>query len=328
VITYLVVGKKGDTIRNFLRAWAPDLQKHVRVLPYERLTQQSDFPVGPYIFSDLERLNFYYRKLASEAAEWLAHKPGTHVLNRPSRYLDRIGFLKELARSGGCDYGFLYGDQIHDFEKLRLPIFLRYAHKHNNLTGLLLSSEDARSAVEKAWAQTPLLWRGKLMAVEFRDTSDGTGVFRKYSAMRVGQTLIPRHVLFSGNWLVKKPDLIDADRVAEEKHFLDSFPERDQIMDLFKMAHVDYGRIDYAMIDGRILPWEINTNPRIVPAPDLIHQDRLPGQSRSAEAIRHAFRSLAPSEKRASATLPNARRWTWCIRDFGYRALKRYLHSL
>jgi hypothetical protein len=322
MITYVVDGGHEYTIREFLRAWASDLQKHFRILPYQCLARQSDFPAGSYVFSDLERLNVYYRKFASEAADWLAHQRGTQVLNRPKRYLDRIDFLKEMAKSGRCDYRFLCGDQIHHFEKLRLPIFLRYAHEHQNLTGLLRSREDARTAIKKAWAQAPLLWRGKLMAVEFRDTSDGTGIFRKYSAMRVGESLIPRHVLFSTNWIVKKPDLIDADRVAEEEHFLDRFPERDQIMHLFKMAHVDYGRIDYAMINGCIVPWEINTNPMIVPSPDRIHEDRLPGQSRSADAIRNAFHDLILLEKRASATLPRAKRLTWGMRDIGYRALR------
>ena len=329
MITYLVSGLHDYWFREFLDAWAPDLRKNIRILPYESLARESDFPAGPYVFSGLEQVNVYYRRLAFEAADWLAYQANTQVLNPPKRYLDRIGFLKELVKSGRCDYGFLCGDQIHHFEKLRLPIFLRYADAHEKLTDLLRSPEKARTAVKKAWAQAPLLRRGKLMAIEFRDTSDGTGVFRKYSAMRVGKALIPRHVLFSNKWHVKFPDLIDADRVAEEEHFLETFAERDQIIDLFEMAHVDYGRIDYAVIDGRIVPWEINTNPILVPRPDRMQEARLPGQSRSAEAIRKAFRDLIPSEKKANSTLPYATRWTWGVRDLGYQALqagKRYLH--
>ena len=46
-----------------------------------------------------------------------------------------------------------------------------------------------------------------ILVVEFCDTSDQSGVFRKYSAFVVDKQVLPRHLLFGHNWNLKKPSL-------------------------------------------------------------------------------------------------------------------------
>ena len=131
------------------------------------------------------------------------------------------------------------------------------------------------------------------MIVEYCDCADGDGVFRKYSAMNVGGTLIPRHILFSRDWVTKSPDLVSDATVQEEAVFVDQFPYRDQLAEIFRLAAVDYGRIDYGVKSGRLQVWEINTNPIVVPRPEKLDPLRLPLQTESARRIKEALRALA-----------------------------------
>jgi hypothetical protein len=53
-------------------------------------------------------------------------------------------------------------------------------------------------------------------------------------------------------------------RMAEEEvDYLVTNPHEAQLREIFELAHVEYGRIDYAMKDGRLQTWEINLNPTI-----------------------------------------------------------------
>ena len=35
----------------------------------------------------------------------------------------------------------------------------------------------------------------------------------------------------------------------------------DQVMEVFEAGGIEYGRLDYTVLDGRVIAWEINTNP-------------------------------------------------------------------
>ncbi len=43
------------------------------------------------------------------------------------------------------------------------------------------------------------------------------------------------------------------------------FPHRDAVMERFKIANIGFGRIDYAIVGGRLQTYEINTNPTFPP---------------------------------------------------------------
>ena len=131
------------------------------------------------------------------------------------------------------------------------------------------------------------------MVVEYVDCAAADGLFRKYSAMNVGGTLIARHILFSRNWVTKKADFVSAATVEEEIAFQENFPHRAQVAEIFRLAGVDYGRVDYGLKNGRVQVWEINTNPTVVPVPGKIDDRRLPAQTRSAALIAQALASLA-----------------------------------
>jgi hypothetical protein len=119
--------------------------------------------------------------------------------------------------------------------------------------------------------------------------------------MNVAGTLIPRHVLFSDNWATKTPDLVSEKTVAEEAEFTGNFPHLQPILEIFRLAGLDYGRIDYGLCNGRIQVWEINTNPTIVPRREKIDPRRMSIQSESARRIIETLLTLSGRRKSVSA---------------------------
>jgi hypothetical protein len=49
----------------------------------------------------------------------------------------------------------------------------------------------------------------------------------------------------------------------EELDYVRDNPHEAELREIFRIANIDYGRIDYALLDGRVQTWEINNNPTI-----------------------------------------------------------------
>ncbi len=64
-------------------------------------------------------------------------------------------------------------------------------------------------------------------------------------------------------------DIQAPETAREELDYVRSNPHAEELREIFELARIDYGRIDYSVVDGCIQVWEINTNPMI-----LIPKDR------------------------------------------------------
>jgi hypothetical protein len=51
--------------------------------------------------------------------------------------------------------------------------------------------------------------------------------------------------------------------VQEERDYVLGNPHERELADIFRLARVEYGRIDYAIKEGRVQTWEINLHPTI-----------------------------------------------------------------
>jgi hypothetical protein len=107
--------------------------------------------------------------------------------------------------------------------------------------------------------------------VEFCDTRRSDRIYRKYAAFLVGEVLIPRHVFFGMDWNVQHDEELQAEprHAEEERRYLEDNPHADQLREIFAIANIRYGRVDYGLLDGRIQTWEINTNPTVFFPPEL-----------------------------------------------------------
>jgi hypothetical protein len=298
VIRVLLLDRYRETIDAYLQMWARNLDERLRAVPYESLFPSDVIEGSAFIFSDLERLKEPEHQRVDDLARRI-ESAGGHVLNRPSRVLRRYALLRSLHDSGRNPFNVYRPARIDG--PLRFPVFIRRERAHSGpLTPLLKNADELNRALAELKASSPIT--DDFLIVEYVHTAENPdGLFRKYSAMLIGQTLVPRHILFSPNWIDKDADVVTDAVVVEENQYLADFPHAPQVREIFESAAIDYGRIDYSLLSGNVVTWEINTNPRVMPSPGRCDLRRLQRQAISARLVLEAFLEL---EKTKSVTVP------------------------
>lgn len=273
--------------------YRPALNARVRSLPIERWTEATEWPRGVYLFTDTERMTNAQRGCAAWLHARMSERPDAfRVLNHPTDHVTRFALLKKLSQEGKNDFDVHRLDRLP--ESVRYPLFLRYEDRHiGSLTPLLHSRAEVDDWATRLAAEGEELDR--LLAVEFIDTRDREGLYRKYGAFRIGGRIVPRHMFVSTHWEVKiDTNNLAAFRRREEYAYLRENPHADEVMQVFEAAGLEYGRIDYAMKDGRIQVWEINDNPQITSSLARYWRGRL---GRCLLSLRNLDRAFAEVEK-------------------------------
>jgi len=301
MIYFLLTARHNYTIRQYLRSWGRELTSRMQVIPYSALPANRELPAGTYVFSDIERLTAVQRPLVEGVWERLA-KAGDAVrlLNHPGRSMRRHRLLRSLHERGLNRFNAFPPNEPG--QPWRYPVFVR---KENEHTGSLSALLHDREAVEKALLT--LIMDGhdprELLVVEFCDTADGEGVYRKYAAFRIGDEILPRHVLFSRNWVLKDVDLLEPAHREEVKAYCRENPHEEQLRAVFELAGIEYGRIDYSLQGGAIQVWEINTNPVVMRPPAEYPAATLAFHEAFAKRIGEAFVHI-DSPNRSAIRIP------------------------
>ncbi len=246
--------------QQFLDLWGKPTAQHAQVLHYQDLPSLARFERGTHVFSGLDQLTPSMTRLVRELrAQLVAH--GVPVLNDPDRTLHRFPLLETLAREGRNSFRAVRA--TGDFTNLRYPVFVRSAHTHDGaLSGLLHSPRDVEAFIGRMVVYGRSL--DELIVVEFCDTADATGHYRKYAAFAVGKRVIARSLEYGRNWVLKRAGTEYSREMAlEEQQFVRTNPHEAQLAEIFALAGVEYGRIDYSVKDRRVQTWEINLNPTI-----------------------------------------------------------------
>jgi hypothetical protein len=290
MITYFVTPAHRYTMDTYLETWGAELRAMVQVRGYHELAGVRWLPGGTYIFSDLERLTPTLTLLAAEVWKQLeATGPNVRLLNHPERVLRRTELLKSLHASGRNQFN------VHAVTngraQVRFPAFLRCANDHDGSRTDLLRDQaavDANIHVALCYGHDPR----ELIVIEYCNTADDDGVHHKYAAFRVGDKIIPRHLVFSRKWMLKYPDLLDREKVARELEYLKTNPHEAELREIFDVAHIEYGRCDYAVVNGRIQVWEINTNPVVMMRPEEYQPVHVPAQEYFSPQIKAVFKEI------------------------------------
>ncbi|MFI5426711.1 hypothetical protein [Aeromicrobium sp. UC242_57] len=111
--------------------------------------------------------------------------------------------------------------------------------------------------------------------------------------LKIGDRLLPRHVLFSDDWVTKMTDVAEPWTNDEECAYIENFADEQLVDEAFRLAGLDYGRIDYGFVDGRLQVWEINTNPVVLQRREVVKPVRLQSQELSARPILAWLHELA-----------------------------------
>ncbi|HYC59695.1 MAG TPA: hypothetical protein VEK79_09020 [Thermoanaerobaculia bacterium] len=246
-------------MRAYLDVRGNAIADRFEIVAYEKLP--SKFRGGTYVFSALEQLSAPMERLVAELHAQLSRWEGVRILNRPGRALRRYELLRELARRGLNDHRAALATE--DLSGLRYPVFVRGERTHEGALSPLLHN---RSDVEAWIGRLRVLGRklDELLVVEFNDTADVRGVYRKYAAFVIGDRILPRSLDYGTNWMLKRDGtMYTTETLAEEYEYVRTNPHERELREIFALAGVDYGRIDYAIKNGRVQTWEINLHPTL-----------------------------------------------------------------
>jgi len=321
MIHFLVTADHPYTLSTFFEHWGGRLRQQVRIVHYESRSWRRVAPAGTWVFTDLERLSSaeladaeaLYQKLAANPARW-------RLLNDPARVLRRRELLRALSDRGINSFRAFAAEDLPD--SLRFPVFVRADNNHSGAVSTLLTDRPTLNRTLSQLRTTASA--DNLLVVEYCPYDRDDGLFVKRSVMRVGSVLIPRHMLFSRQWEVKTPDLLDDACVAEEAAYVADMPHARELIEIFDLAGIEYGRIDYTVVRDRIQVFEINTNPMLVPPVSELEPRRWPSQAQSAILMLNALEDLAsgfpePDAHEIPAMHRVARRQHW-----RYRVLRRF----
>lgn len=248
-------------LRRYLRWWGAELRGRVRLIPFEAIGNPENLADGTYVFGDLERLPPAGLAKAVAIHDALAHRGGrVRLLNRPGAVLRRRELLRELHARGINRFN------VHDIDAprgtIRFPVFVRSMRQHTGPLSALLPNAtalDAAIGAATAGGADP----SDLLIVEYVDTRSGE-LYRKYSVAKVGDVLLGQHIFFNRDWVVKGTPHWPPEHIREDEEFMLANPHAASVGPIFDIARIDFGRIDYAVLDGAVQVWEINTVPMIL----------------------------------------------------------------
>jgi len=260
--TYFVtVSTQDNCMRDYLSLWGTPLRDRIRILHYENLLAQADFAPGTYILAATDQMDGESLGHLTRVHAALADRPGFRFVNHPTRTLLRLDLLTALHENGYND--FRVAPATGDLDSLRFPVFLRGNTTHDGaLTPMLRSRREIDGGI------TMLTRRGRrlddILAVEFCDTADEHGIYRKYAAFLVGDRVLPRSLMHGRGWMLKQAETeFTVEHSIEELEYVRTNPHEEQLSRIARLAGVEYGRIDYAVRNGRVQTWEINLKPTI-----------------------------------------------------------------
>ena len=262
-LTYVTTADHGYTFASLIPALA---QRGVaaRGLSWERLMRSPRAAAGAFVLTDFDRLSPTEHEVAGLIAARL-RDAGLPVLNDPRQFRPRHAFLATL-RSAGLNTIPVWQPAAAEWPD-RFPVLLRTIAAHRGPIGDLIDTADAaRSALTQALAQGLTL--ADLVFVGFAAEPTPDGLWQKHAAFRVGDRIIRANTVNEASWSAKQgtrgaaPAAFYAAELAE----MTDYPHAAHVRAVFDHAGMEFGRMDFGIVGGRIETYEINTNPYL-PAP-------------------------------------------------------------
>jgi hypothetical protein len=270
LIVYLLTRLARHTLGRSLQYFPDELRQRIRIRSYGSILAARELPVATYIFSDVERMRPEAKIQAARI--WLALEQSgrpVRLLNHPIRAMRRPELLRSLYERGINSFNAYPARRPP--ATMRYPVFLRGAYDHDGPRTDLIHDRATLEA-EIARLEASGLPRELALIVEFCDTKDADGLYRKYDAFIGDGEIFPTEKYFSSRWILKWGnnrvfDGIPVDPAAlthEELIHARDNRHRDQLLRACAPTHIGYGRIDYALLGDRVQVWEINSNPDLL----------------------------------------------------------------
>jgi hypothetical protein len=259
MIVYVATSGNLYTLLEFIEDNPERLRRRIKLVPYKKLFDQPSLPKATYIFSDLERLTISgLHRTASIWKQLQASDPAIGLYNDPLRVKRRYELLRHLHARGINSFNVRRAADV--VSGSRFPVFLRRESDHFGPTSALIENEEDLQAAIDGLA-TRGAFRDDHIVTEFCGAPDDTGAYVKYGCFRVGDRILPQNRLVGRQWCVKNFEYFDETVVARDLAYIKSTEHNETVRKVFDIAAVDYGRVDYAIVNGRLEFYELNTNP-------------------------------------------------------------------
>ncbi len=259
MIVYAATTPNLYTLREFIQDNPARLKNRIRLAGYVKLFSMTDLPKATYIFTDLERLTVVgLHRVAAIWKQLQESDPRIGLYNDPLRVKRRYELLRHLHATGINSFDVRRAADV--VTGCRFPVFLRRESDHAGPTSALIENEDDLQTAIDALA-TLGKFRDDHIVTEFCGAPDDTGAYVKYGCFRVGDRILPQNRLVGRQWCVKKFEYFDETVIARDLAYVHSTDHNATVRRVFDIAAVEYGRVDYSIVDGRLEFYELNTNP-------------------------------------------------------------------
>jgi len=268
MIHFLVTAANRNSLDMYFDTFGKTVSDSVEVISYEDAFNRKSWFPGTYVFSDVELLSGDSGLKAEKLWNALSETGKARLLNHPVRSMNRLELLSTLYEAGKNVFNIHRIPEIETEPRLALqikyPVFLQ------KLNGKLGSSTPiiyGRRQLNEILAGMELrnINKEQYAVVEYCDTSDNKGRYRQYACFMLGDVLIQKSLNFSREWPVKISNALNNKECSDEElSYLEDTVHFHQIKDIFSHARIEYGCIDYTLLDGKIQTWGINTNPVII----------------------------------------------------------------
>lgn len=235
----------------------------VSMLTYDKVLAKPALANATYIFSDVDRLSVPDLTRAAQLFRRL-QEGGCRVLNDPATVRKRFALLRGLYLAGLNPYNIHLADEGRS--KVKFPVFIRVADGHEGpLTDLISDPTELETAIEAAVVGG--IPRSTIVIVEYAAEPVRPGIYRRSSVYRVGDRLITTVNWHTSDWRVKGDQIGLADEALYDEELITVRENRyaSHASEAFKFANIEYGRMDFGFVEGRVCVYEINTNPTIFP---------------------------------------------------------------
>ena len=258
-----------------------------RITHYERLFGAWRVPRATYIFGDLERLAPWELRIAADLYRAMK-EAGLRCLNDPARAMSRVELLIALERAGRNPFGVMRADE--DPRPKRFPVFIRSENDHAKPSARLYHNQQELEAALRELPGLNFPLRGMLVE-EYAAEPYGHELWAKWGTWRIGDEIIVEHIAVDDTWMVKIGDHAKVtDAVAEDEHeAVATNRYAPALRETFELAAIEFGRADHAMVGGRTVVYEINTNPYsgffVADRRPVRHKTQLIARTRIADAL-------------------------------------------
>lgn len=266
MITFVTTAEHQYSIRDVLETRSHPLHGRLIILSYAELVAFPRLPRSTYILGDLERLHAAEMQRVTTRIKALRQAcPDCKILNLPDRVGTRLDIMRRLHESGINDFRMLPATTAP--EVFRYPVFLRRLDDHAGPISDLLDTPGALRAAIAALDPADR-HSDQLVVTEYVDARNHLGLHEKRSYTRVGDRFFLSALDQSRGW-VCKGEYADPDTVPDPERELAALQGAEAdgpaLQAAFDAAHIQYGRADYALVNGRPQIFEINTNPWLEP---------------------------------------------------------------